>query len=289
MAEFAIAGYESFQKNRMDKKGGGVISYAKSTLSAIKIEKQDAQNHDSVYVELTTGNKKVTVATVYRPPKQQPADAAALYEEMQTTIRNKNAVVNGDFNCLNINWNLMHGDQEGNRLVEMVEDSFLSQLVTQPRRRNNILDLVLTTDTDLVSECKLGESLSVCDHHMIRLRIRTNHHLAENKSKVPDYRYANFDSAREMIPPETWAKSICTSLNHEWNTFRDKLIEVERMTVPMKCRRVNSVTNPPWMTEEIRRAINLEKKKKSQLDERDCNLRKQRTLSTQPQGLPNSY
>ncbi len=131
MAEFAIAGYESYQKNRMHKKGGGVICYVKSTLSTVKIEKEDAQNHDSIYVELTNGNKKVTIATVYRSPKQQPADDAALYEEIQTTIQNKKAVVIGDFNCPNINWNLMHDDQEGNRLVEMVEDSFLSQLVTQ--------------------------------------------------------------------------------------------------------------------------------------------------------------
>ncbi len=260
IAEFAIAGYESYQKNRTHKKGGGVICYVKSTLSAIKIEKQDAQNYDSMYVELTNGNKKVTVATVYRPPKQQPVDDAALYVEIQTTIINKNAVVIGDFNCPNINWNLMHGDQEGNRLVEMV-DSFLSQLVTQPTRGNNILDLVLTTNTDLVSECEVGEILSGCDHHMIRLRISTNHQLAENKSKVPDYMHANFDRGRELLPPETWAQPIGTSLDHEWSTFRDKLLEVERMTVPMKCRRVNSTTNPPWMTEEIRRAINLKKKK----------------------------
>ncbi len=91
MAEFAIAGYESYQKNRTHKKGGGVICYAKSTLSAVKIEKEDAQNYDSI----TNGNKKVTIATVYRPPKQQPADDAALYEEIHTTIRNKNAVVIG--------------------------------------------------------------------------------------------------------------------------------------------------------------------------------------------------
>ncbi len=123
MAEFAIAGYKSYQKNRTHKKRGGVICYVKSTLSAVKVEKQDAQNYDSIYVELSNGNQKVTVVTVYRPPKQQPADDAALYEEIQTTIRNKNAVVIGDFNCSNINWNLMHGDQEGNRLVDMVEDS----------------------------------------------------------------------------------------------------------------------------------------------------------------------
>ncbi len=113
-------------RKRNTQKGGGVICYVKTTLSAVKIEKQEAQNYDSIYVELTDGNQKVTVATVYRPSKRQPADDAELYEEIQNTIRNKNAVVLGDFNCPNINWNLMHGDQEGNRLVDMVEDSFLS-------------------------------------------------------------------------------------------------------------------------------------------------------------------
>ncbi len=221
MAEFAIAGYESYRKNRSHKKGGGVVYYVKSTLSAVKIEKEDAQNYDSIYVELTNRNKKVTIATIYRPPKQQPADDAALYEESQTTIRNKNAVVIGDFNWPNINWNLIHGDQEGNRLVDILEDSFLSQLVTQPTRGNNILDLVLTTDTDLLSECEVGERLSGCDHHMIRLRLRTNHQLAENNSKVPEYRHANFDRARKMLPPETWAQTIGTSLHHDWSTFRD--------------------------------------------------------------------
>ncbi len=42
----------------------------------------------------------------------------------------------------------MHGDQEGNRLVEMVEDSFLTQIVNQPTREHNILDLVLVIDPD---------------------------------------------------------------------------------------------------------------------------------------------
>ncbi len=75
-------------------------------------------------------NKKLMVAIVYRPPKQLRTDDTALYEEIQSTIRNKNAVIIGDFNCPNINWNSMHGDQKDSRLIEMVDDSFLSQIVT---------------------------------------------------------------------------------------------------------------------------------------------------------------
>ncbi len=183
--KFAIAGYESCNKNRQHQKGEGVTCYVKNTLSAIKIEKQEAQNYHTVYVELfTTGNKKLLVAIVYRPSKQQRTDDTALYEEIQSTIRNKNAVIVGDFNCPNINWNSMPGDQDGSRLIEMVENSFLFQIVTQLTRGNNILDLVSTTDTDLISDCEVGEIVSGCDHYMIRFRIRTKHKLTENKSKV---------------------------------------------------------------------------------------------------------
>ncbi len=85
-----------------------------NALSAIKIEKQETQNYDTVYVELTTmGNKKLMVAIVYRPPKQLRTDDTTLYEEIQSTIRNKNAVIVRDFNCPNINWNSYAWRSEG--------------------------------------------------------------------------------------------------------------------------------------------------------------------------------
>ncbi len=46
----------------------------------------------------------------------------------------------------------MTGDQEGNRLLEMLEDTFMTQIISQPTRENNILDLVYLTDPDLVRE-----------------------------------------------------------------------------------------------------------------------------------------
>ncbi len=71
----------------------------------------------------TSRHNKLTIATVYRPPKQQATDNAALYEEIQTT-QNKQSVIIGDFNCRNIDWATMNGDQEYKRLLEMLEDTF---------------------------------------------------------------------------------------------------------------------------------------------------------------------
>ncbi len=98
----------------------------KCTLSAIKIEKHDAEKYDSVYVEITTSNnKKLTLATVYRPPKLRATDDTDLHNEIYPLIQCKDAIIIGDFNCANVDWNLLTGDQEGSRLIEMVEDSFL--------------------------------------------------------------------------------------------------------------------------------------------------------------------
>ncbi len=106
MTEYSVPGYESFLKNRLDKKGGGVTCYVKNTLPAVKIKKNKTDKYDSVYsyIELETSNRnKLTISTVYRPPEQQAADNAALYKEIQAMTQNKQSVIIGDFNCPKIN------------------------------------------------------------------------------------------------------------------------------------------------------------------------------------------
>ncbi len=201
MSELSIAGYESFHKNREYKRGGGVICYVKSTLSALKMDKQDAENYDSVYAEISTKSNKIMIATIYRPPKAQAADDTALYEEMKSVIQNKQAVIIGDFNFPNIDRTSMNGDREGNRFIEMAKDAFLTQIVTQPTRENNILNLVFASDPYLIRDCKVGEKLSGCDDHLIRFSIKTEYTLTGNKNKIPDYRKANFSRARQLLPP----------------------------------------------------------------------------------------
>ncbi len=57
MAESSIVCYESFHKNRDYKRGGGIICYVKKH-SAVKSDKQDEENYDSVYVEIKTSQTR---------------------------------------------------------------------------------------------------------------------------------------------------------------------------------------------------------------------------------------
>ncbi len=138
MTEFSIPGVERFYKNKIHKKGG-VICCVKSNYPDVKLSKQDSEKYDTVCTEVATSrNNKLTIGTVYRPLKQQAADDAALYEEIYTITQKKQSVIIGDLNCLTIDRTTMNGDQESNRLLEMIEDTFLTQIVTQPTRKKTI-------------------------------------------------------------------------------------------------------------------------------------------------------
>lgn len=83
-----------------------------------------------------SGKKKnrITIATIYRPLKLQAPDDTFLYEEIKSNMQNEQAIVIGDFDCLNIDWIARNGNHEGDRLIEMVENSFLKYCYSADRR-----------------------------------------------------------------------------------------------------------------------------------------------------------
>ncbi len=98
----------------------------------MKISKQDSIKYDTVYIDVSTRvHNKFTIRTVYRPLKQQAADESALYEEIQAITQSKQSIIIGDFNCPNIGCTLMNGDQKGNRLLEVLEDAFVTHNITR--------------------------------------------------------------------------------------------------------------------------------------------------------------
>ncbi len=51
----------------------------------------------------------------------------------------------------------MTSHQKGKRLLEMLEDTFMTQIFSQPTQENNTLDLVFVIDPDLACEGRVGE------------------------------------------------------------------------------------------------------------------------------------
>ena len=61
----------------------------------------------------------------------------------------------GDFNYRELNWGNLETIDESHLFIECLRDNFLSQLVDQPTRSNNYLDLILSSDDNIVENVKL--------------------------------------------------------------------------------------------------------------------------------------
>ena len=68
-AELGMTGYVMFRKDRLGRRGGGVILYIKESIQAyeIKLEKE-AECEEAVWCNIVTGNSTLTVGLVYRSP-----------------------------------------------------------------------------------------------------------------------------------------------------------------------------------------------------------------------------
>ena len=218
-------------------------------------------------------NKKhLIIATIYRPPKMTLDNDKMLYDEIESVIKTKTSIICGDFNLPHINWRLFTSDNEGSRLIKLMKKLYLSQFVSEPTLDNNILDIILASDSDLIYACEVGEILSNSDHKIIRCKINCEVDVKENTILVPNYKKGNISGLKTELQKINW-RAVFNSKNVEYmcSSFTSILLELESKWVPKVRKRVNGTTSPQWMTNDIKLLINRKKKaynkyKRSKLD-----------------------
>ena len=66
-AELGLTGYVMFRRDRMGRRGGGVILYVKESIQAYKIKLERKADYDeAVWCKIVSGNSKLTIRLVYR-------------------------------------------------------------------------------------------------------------------------------------------------------------------------------------------------------------------------------
>ena len=138
--------------------GGGVMLAVRNHLKSIR--RSDLETDAELLAcEIKPENRKKFLCLVfYRPPLSGIIALKALKQCLKKANNANNAhfthfLVMGDFNLPDINWQTMateHKDSLHTELVKIVRDNFLWQLIDQPTRGSNILDLLLTNFSDRV-------------------------------------------------------------------------------------------------------------------------------------------
>lgn len=107
----------------------------------------------------------------------------------------------GDFNLPDVDWlNIRATNNSTNYelLFDLLQDIFLSQLVGEPTRDQNILDLELATSTDIVQDLIVGEPFS--HHNLITFSVTTSFVLPCKSQKLNyAFRKADWDHLRSLF------------------------------------------------------------------------------------------
>ena len=63
-----------FRKDRIGRRGGGVILYVNESIQAYEIKEREADCVEAVWCKIVSGNSKFTIGLVYRSPNINEED-----------------------------------------------------------------------------------------------------------------------------------------------------------------------------------------------------------------------
>ena len=262
LAEFSIPGYSLFSCERNEREGGGVLLYVRTNLHPITKSTTKITNINASFTQLNLQSRKIVIGIIYRPPGQSVATDNELYEQLADICCENETVIFGDFNLPIRRWGDPLNSHTGHSLYTNLLESSLYQLVEQPTRGENILDLVLTTNENVVGNVKVGPEFSSSDHRVITFSIQGNKsRVKESKEKVPDYQRANYRKLRNIIAQNDWSElSGNISINEAWLIFTSNLNKAVDASVPLRNRRSIINSKPKWWNTEIKNSLIAKKR-----------------------------
>ena len=253
--EYSIDGYKFFNKDRVNRRGGGVALYVATWLNPVDITPADT-NIEHVCVKVKGDELTVNISVTYRPPGQNHELDTAMYNILHRSLQNNESLILGDFNLPHIEWQSLSGvERESHSMLEFLEDNFLTQLVSEPTRENSILDLVIASQDHLINKVTVGEHLGSCDHKVVRVEINTTTRVMENKTLVPNFRRGNFVHLRNAL--SELSLPATAQVDEAWSYFKNQLLTQQRYFIPYSEKRPQYNKNPPWFNNEIKRALQL--------------------------------
>ena len=141
----------------------------------------------------------------------------------------------GDFNHGNIKWDTMQSTGvEDQTFLCLVQDNFLTQHVLEPTRATRVLDIVLSSQKELVDNVNIKEPLGSSDHNQMHFNIN----IKSDRTKVKQWRdfgKGNYKEIRKSLARIDWNDKMKNKTATEcWNILREELDSAIDSYVPMK-------------------------------------------------------
>ncbi len=231
----------AFQVVRSDRgsRGGGVLFLLRKGIPFVYVPTADG--HELIALDLVSKHGKYRVLGAYFPPRPDATVFNSACAEISRLLdAGYPTIILGDFNCAEIDWTLSVKPKGAvpNSLLEFTITAGLDQLVTEPTRQNNFLDLVLATHSDTVNKVNVIEPFSTSDHNAVDISIAWEQP-AEEIETYRDFRSANWSAMRNYLGTVDWAHLLgCTfSVQACWDVIYWHLTQAIGAFVPAKTYR----------------------------------------------------
>ena len=231
-----LEGYVKFRKDRLGRRGGGVLLYIKETIPAYEVQLQEeAYCNETIWCKLVTGYTTVTIAVVYRCPNITKQNNEKIHNAI-SEVSKGDCIIMGDFNHVNIKWDTLQSTGiEDQTFLCLVQDNFLTQHVLEPTRAARILDIVLSSQKEFVDNVVLQEPLGSSDHNQLHFNIKIKSDKTKVKKSRRDFRKGNYKAIRKRLAHIDWNDKMKNKTATEcWNILRGEIdSDIDRF-VPMK-------------------------------------------------------
>ena len=157
----------------------------------------------------------------------------------------------GDFNLPEFDWQTgTHptgsSHQACSKLMELIDAHFLTQLVKEPTRGRNTLDLVLSNKSQDVIEVNVGRTSmkGVSDHYLVECLLGHNplSGYTDQETEIEpfsfraiNFHHGDFDSMNVMLSEVDWAslKNLCDEINDADGTYFKSLLVLTVLQVAL--------------------------------------------------------
>jgi len=256
-SEISINNYNLIRGDRKFRKGGGVALYVRQGIEYSEAELPN-KYVESLWVNIKLSRKeKILVGVVYRPPNCSDDENLKLLETLQLLDTSQNVLILGDFNYSDINWN-SHSckTRASDQFINKIHDKYLHQVTEEATRNKAILDLVLTSDVDLIEDLVVGEPLGNSDHNSIRLHLSINSKGFEVVRRKLAFENADYMEMNKFFKRVDWDLILSNSLNIEdqWLRFKSVIMDCCNKFVPTR-KIKNGNRRAPWMNRELLRLV----------------------------------
>lgn len=267
-----LDGYVLFRRDRDDRTGGGVFLLVRRELSPVAFLPPDdcaEPFQDSVWCSIKiSSSRTLLIGCVYRSPNSSFANDARL-ETCFNFVHDLNfdyCLIAGDFNCPNVNWETFSSSSSSQFLVDFCLNSFLTQIVKQPTRGDNILDLIFVNDTSFVKTLSVDDEFPGSDHKSVSCSLLFHCDNDLPCQDEPTQRSSNFDFRRaDWCLYRSRLQSCLSNVDFStgcpdalWTGLKNCILRAASDSIPLRRKRRRYLGVP--ISGHVRRAFRKRKK-----------------------------